>query len=207
MTEKALRWDTLPSAHPLVLAELAYPPDIEEFYDVISHCKGAAVVRMISGLIGEEKFRQGLHEYVINHYMASAATSDLWNYFELTSKLPVVRLMEEWTFTSGYPLVRILEVEMTEDEGGGAKVMKISAKQERFRAIVEEAQTGKWIVPINVISSADPHNVIHSEVIEDHFFSLYVAAAEHSKWFLVSRSLLQVFQCRADQSQNLYFCS
>ncbi len=55
--------DALRNSHPIEV-EVGPVEDVEEIFDTISYEKGANVIRMLFGWIGEEAFRQGMKNYL-----------------------------------------------------------------------------------------------------------------------------------------------
>ncbi len=104
----ALKLDSLKNTHPIEV-EVHHPDEIGEIFDEISYSKGASVIRMLAGYLGEKDFRDGLRYYLKKHSYQNASTTDLWSAFEKISKKPVRKIMGNWTGKSGYPLVRVVQ--------------------------------------------------------------------------------------------------
>lgn len=136
----ALRLDALESTHPIEV-EVHHPSEIGEIFDEVSYSKGASVIRMLSGYLGEKDFRDGLRYYLKKHSYKNTETLHLWQAFEKVSKKPVASMMHNWTSKSGYPVV---QAEM--------KGNKIRFSQKRFFAspISEKKAKDrtKWEIPI-----------------------------------------------------------
>ncbi len=136
----ALRLDALMHTHPIEV-DVHHPNEIGEIFDEVSYSKGASVIRMLAAYIGEKNFRDGLRHYLKTHSYKNTQTTDLWESFEKVSKLPVKKMMQNWTRTPGYPLVTLSE-----------KGAKVTARQERFfmsPLSAKKAQsTQRWMVPI-----------------------------------------------------------
>ena len=132
----ALRLDALLHTHPIEV-EVGHPSEIGEIFDEVSYSKGASVIRMLAEFLGPKNFRDGLRHY------KNTNTVDLWDSFEKVSKLPVKKMMQNWTRMPGYPLVSV--------EAAGSK-LKLS--QERFFASPLSEKKGKsaqsWMVPISI---------------------------------------------------------
>ena len=54
-------------------------------FDAISYCKGGSIVRMLSGVLGHENFRNGLGLYMKRFAYKNTASSDLWKCWEEVS--------------------------------------------------------------------------------------------------------------------------
>jgi puromycin-sensitive aminopeptidase len=137
----ALRLDALKHTHPIEV-DVKNPNEIGEIFDEVSYSKGASVIRMLAGYLGEHDFREGLRLYLTKHSYANAHTVHLWEAFEFVSKKPVKKLMQAWTRKSGYPLLEIAE------KDGAFEV-----KQSRFLSSPISAKEVRdatlWSVPVN----------------------------------------------------------
>jgi len=51
---------------------------VNEIFDEISYCKGAACIMMIVSYLGMEMFRKGICAYLEKHKYGNARTDDLW---------------------------------------------------------------------------------------------------------------------------------
>jgi puromycin-sensitive aminopeptidase len=142
----ALRLDALLHTHPIEV-EVHHPSEIGEIFDEVSYSKGASVIRMLAEYIGAKNFRDGLRQYLKKHSYKNTRTVDLWDSFEKASKLPVKKMMQNWTRTPGYPVVGVARA-------GG----KLSVSQERFFASPLSAQKAKsaqsWMVPLSIESAS-----------------------------------------------------
>ncbi|PKI72070.1 hypothetical protein CRG98_007527 [Punica granatum] len=122
-----LRLDGLAESHPI---------EIDEIFDAISYCKGAAVIRMLHSYLGAECFQKSLAAYIKKHACSNAKTEDLWASLEEGSGEPVNRLMNLWTKQKGYPVVSV----KIKDE-------KLEFEQMQFLSNGTQGD-GQWIVPI-----------------------------------------------------------
>ena len=73
----ALALDALVSAHP-IRAEIQNAEEAGESFDAITYEKGGAVLRMLEGFLGEDRFRDGIRLYMRRHREANATADDLW---------------------------------------------------------------------------------------------------------------------------------
>ncbi|OGJ01507.1 hypothetical protein A3G53_00120 [Candidatus Nomurabacteria bacterium RIFCSPLOWO2_12_FULL_44_11] len=137
----ALRLDSLRSTHPIEV-EVHHPSEIGEIFDEVSYSKGASIIRMLAGYLGERDFREGLRYYLKKHSYKNTETIHLWQAFEKVSGKPVSKMMQNWTSKPGYPVISARKI-------GG----KINFSQKRFFAspvsAKKEKDKTKWDVPIN----------------------------------------------------------
>jgi puromycin-sensitive aminopeptidase len=102
----AMHLDALRSTHP-VRAEIRNVAEAGEAFDLITYEKGGAVLRMIEGYLGAERFRDGIRRYMRRHAKANAVADDLWRALGEASDEPVVELANAWIGAPGYPLVHV----------------------------------------------------------------------------------------------------
>jgi tricorn protease interacting factor F2/3 len=102
----ALLFDSLGSTHPIHVdvTDASRAPD---FFDEISYGKGAAVLRMLEGYVGESAFRDGVSLYLKEHAGGNASAADLWGAVARSSKEPIDRVMPEWILRPGFPVIRV----------------------------------------------------------------------------------------------------
>jgi len=98
--------DALKSSHP-IRAEIHNAEEAGESFDAITYEKGGAILRMIEGYLGEEKFREGIRLYMRRHREANATAGDLWGALAEASGQPIVELADGWIRQTGYPLVTL----------------------------------------------------------------------------------------------------
>jgi puromycin-sensitive aminopeptidase len=149
----ALVLDALRSAHP-IRADVRNAEEAGESFDAITYEKGGAVLRMIEGFLGAERFREGIRLYMRRHREANATADDLWGALEESSGQPIVALANGWIRTMGYPLVALARAEegpAAEDHRTAGSGPVISIRQRRFFADPEAREEGaatRWLVPM-----------------------------------------------------------
>ncbi len=154
-TEGALKNDALRHSHPID-AKVRDPEEIAQIFDEISYGKGASILRMIEGYVGQENFRNGIRKYLNDHAYGNAKGSDLWNAIEQASGLPVSRIMEAWIRKKGYPVVT-----------AGKEGDKISLAQEQF--LLEPGKTEEtWPIPLTIVREGE----IESRLMESKSFQI-----------------------------------
>src|SRR6185436_11972303 len=102
----AFEVDALASTRP-VEYEVRSPADADGMFDVLTYQKGGALLRMLEQYLGEERFRDGIRQYLAKHSYGSTETSDLWDALEAATGDPVRRIMDTWIWQGGYPLVTV----------------------------------------------------------------------------------------------------
>jgi aminopeptidase N len=102
--QKAMRLDALRSTRPIRM-EAATTSEISELFDPIAYEKGAAVLRMLEGWIGEDQFRAGVNAYVEKFKYGNARAEDFWNTLTKVTGKPVDQVMPTFVDQPGVPLL------------------------------------------------------------------------------------------------------
>ncbi|HEY3989795.1 MAG TPA: M1 family metallopeptidase [Acidobacteriaceae bacterium] len=125
-----------------IRAEANTPDEINEMFDGITYEKGASILHMVESYLGEETFRQGVHNYLKAHIYANATAEDFWNAQTATSHKPVDKIMASFIAEPGVPLLTFGKV------GNG----EVPVMQSRFflnpKNAPESASSQVWTVPV-----------------------------------------------------------
>lgn len=70
---------------------------IQQIFDAISYSKGASVLKMLSNMVGEKTFIQGVSMYLKDHLYGNARTKDLWDGISKASGKEIAPMMYNWT--------------------------------------------------------------------------------------------------------------
>ncbi|PAA90945.1 hypothetical protein BOX15_Mlig022581g1 [Macrostomum lignano] len=106
----ALEVDSMGSSHPIYV-EVHNPNQISEIFDTITYRKGATVLRMLHGFVGDEVFRKGVGNYLRQNSYGNTFHTALYDsltrqYSESTNKsLDVGSVMDRWIKQMGYPVL------------------------------------------------------------------------------------------------------
>ena len=104
--QEALRLDALSSTRE-IRTKATTPEEINELFDAIAYNKGAAVLRMVEGLVGEDAFRTGVNAYLEQFKYANARAEDFWTVMTRTTGQPVDKVMSTFVDQPGAPLVSL----------------------------------------------------------------------------------------------------
>jgi puromycin-sensitive aminopeptidase len=140
----ALALDALVSAHP-IRAEIKNAEEAGESFDAITYEKGGAVLRMLEGFLGADRFRDGIRLYMRRHREGNATADNLWAALGEASGQPILEMANGWIRQTGYPLVSL---SLTRGADGQTFV---ELAQRRFFAEPGAAARGsatRWLVPI-----------------------------------------------------------
>lgn len=146
-TSGAFTGDALSNTHPIDV-EVKSPDDIAQIFDEISYGKGASILRMIEGYVGEENFRNGIRKYLKDHMYGNAKGAHLWKSIEDVSGMPVSKVMETWIKKMGYP---VLKAELSGD--------RIKITQERF-TYNKSSDVSTWPVPLTLRRTGSTESIL-----------------------------------------------
>jgi aminopeptidase N len=82
---------------------------VTNLYDLLnrnSYQKGALVLHMLRGQLGNETFRTGIREYYRRHTHGTATTEDLRAALEQASGQDLETFFRQWVYEPGYPVFR-----------------------------------------------------------------------------------------------------
>ncbi len=128
------------------------PDQIEQMFDEITYEKGASVMRMLEQFVGDDKFRNGIREYIKANAFGNASGESLWSAISAQCGKDVSKIMHTWVNQEGYPLVSVDNV-----DPATAK-MNISQKRFTFKrskqgSIIERETV--WDIPLKIRSLDD----------------------------------------------------
>ena len=94
----------------------------------------------VENYLGEETFRQGVHNYLSAHLYANATAEDFWNAQTAASHKPVDKIMESLVAQPGAPILTF-----GQPSGG-----KVSVAQKRFylSPSIQPDPEQKWTLPV-----------------------------------------------------------
>ena len=137
----AFSLDALASTHPISV-EAKSAEEASQRFDAISYTKGAAVLRMIEGYLGEDAFREGVRIYLKRHAEANASADDFWRALDESSGQDVTSIANAWIKEPGHPLV---DIRAREADGG----LELELSQARYFSDTDAAPTAqRWPVPL-----------------------------------------------------------
>ena len=162
--------DSALSSHPIIV-DVTHPDQITSVFDAISYSKGASVIRMLMGILGERDFFDGVNKYLQTHKWGNAKTDDLWAAMSETTQkdVDVKHIMDSWTIQDGYPYINI---SMTTSQNG---MTRVTATQQRFLLGGEDVDPAasplgyKWYVPLDYLTEAGVHGNYTMDMVDGQF--------------------------------------
>jgi len=146
--DRTLNFDAGPTTRT-IRANASTPSEINEMFDGIAYGKAGAVLGMVENYLGEEVFRQGVHNYLQAHLYANATAEDFWNAQTANSHQPVDKIMESFVTEPGVPLLSFSDI-----SAGRAPVT-----QRRFYVSAPsstQSTSQSWTIPVCLKSGAQP---------------------------------------------------
>ena len=162
---RALQLDALETSHAIEV-EVKRSGEVNEIFDEISYCKGAACIMMLTSFLGMPSFRSGISSYLNKFQYGNASTRDLWESLTEASGKDVEKFMGPWTRNVGYPVVFL-------SRSSG----RLSFAVERFLATGKEAPGSDWWVPMRVLHASGKE-----ELLDIKGKTLEVENAEGGGW-------------------------
>src|SRR5438093_6705047 len=144
--ETALAEDARRTTHP-VQTPVENDTRAMDVFDSITYAKGAAVLRMLEGYLGEDVFRAGVRGYTRAHRFSNTTTADFWHHLSGASGQVIGKLVAGWTEQPAYLVVKVLQ----QCENGAAAV---TLAQERFTLNDPGAAPLAWNVPVILADGA-----------------------------------------------------
>jgi aminopeptidase N len=119
-------------------------------FDDITYWKGQYFIRMLEGFLGDDAFRDGIRLYLKENQFSNANATNLWNALEKSSGRSVTNLASTWIEQSGFPLVKVTAECLNKNR-------VVTLEQSRFSFEPNDSVRQPWIIPIGILSTADPH--------------------------------------------------
>ncbi|MFT3840651.1 MAG: M1 family metallopeptidase [Myxococcaceae bacterium] len=138
--QRAMDDDSLVSSrtirHPLEKME-----EVQDQFDNLTYQKGGAVLAMFESWLGAERFRQGVHDYLVAHAHQSGSTAELLQSFSAAAKVDITPAFTTFLEQNGVPLVKVKVV-------CEPKKARLELSQSRWLPVGTQAQAERtWKLP------------------------------------------------------------
>ncbi len=158
--------------------------------------------------MANETFRDGITDYLNKHAFKNTETHDLWDSLELACSqagvsIPVRKIMDDWVFNPGHPLVSV-------SEGKAPGTIEISQKP--FMFLPDKTNKRLYEIPVTLrIKLADGQTKTEKFVLAEkaktitvgNGFQFVVVNAGGSGFYRVSYSPMLAKKLLADAQANL----
>jgi aminopeptidase N/puromycin-sensitive aminopeptidase len=123
-----------------IRAKADTPDEINQMFDGISYGKASDVLLTVENYLGEETFRQGVHNYLSTHLYGNATAEDFWGAQTETSHKPVDKIMESLVAQPGAPILIFGE------PANG--MVSVNQKRSYLSPSIHADSTQKWTLPV-----------------------------------------------------------
>ncbi|XP_039273307.2 aminopeptidase A-like [Styela clava] len=155
--QSVMRSDSSLASHPIVV-DVNTPSQITSVFDSVTYSKGATVLYMLHGILGDDLFFGGINKYLNDFRFSNANEQDLWNslqtYIDANGGgYDVKEMMDPWVQQMGFPVITV----------GAASGNVAQAKQEHMLADANpdlskrppSVYDYKWMVKVDYFRSDD----------------------------------------------------
>ena len=97
------------AALPLVDTTATLLPDLFALLNTNSYQKGALVLHMLRGMLGDDAFFEGVRSYYTSHRYGNALSSDLQRSLEQASGRNLATFFDQWVYSPGHPVLRLTQ--------------------------------------------------------------------------------------------------
>lgn len=148
--QDTLNLDAQPTTRAIRAPLANTPSEINQLFDGISYGKASDVLLTVENYLGEETFRQGVHNYLAAHMFGNATAQDFWNAQTETSHKPVDKIMESLVVQPGEPILSF----------GAPSNGQVAVSQKRFylNPNIHGDAGEKWTLPVCFASGQGNHD-------------------------------------------------
>lgn len=139
--EYAMQLDAGSATHAVLQPVLSIDA-VAQAFDAIAYNKGAAVIRMLEDMVGEDGFRAGMRNYMKKFAYGNTVTDQLWQEIGAATGQPVTDVAHDFTLQPGVPLVSAAPPECRD----GAS--RTALTQSRFETDERSATPVAWRIPV-----------------------------------------------------------
>lgn len=133
-----------------------YPHPLRMF-DAHSYQKGALVLHMVRGILGEEGWWKAVREYVDRLAFRTATTADFQSVFEEASGASLGALVDQYVYGAGHPE---LAARWSYDPGSGLVRVHLEQNQRI------DSETGLFSFPLEIALVGDSGTTVHRVSVE-----------------------------------------
>lgn len=134
----ALKRDSIDGVQPVQI-DVNHPDEISTLFDgAIVYAKGARLLQMLAGYIGETNFKNGLRLYFEKFAYQNTIDQDLWHILGDTSQLDIANFMKPWLTQPGFPVVH-----------ASLQSDSILLTQEKIGSFNSKKSNVIWPIPLN----------------------------------------------------------
>ncbi|SSR81147.1 aminopeptidase N(PEPN) [Acinetobacter baumannii] len=196
-TADAMKSDSLVSVRRIRQPILSNA-DIQTAFDGITYQKGAAVLNMFENYLGEEKFKQGVRNYINKHQYGNATANDLISALAEQSGQGerFTRAMKSFLDQPGVPLIN------TALQQKGNKVF-LNVKQSRYLPVGSKGDARSlWGVPLCVrYEVPNAGSKVQCELVDQAETKIELKGASLDSWYIPNADAAGYYQFSLPQKE------
>ncbi|MFX6794936.1 M1 family aminopeptidase, partial [Acinetobacter baumannii] len=196
-TADAMKSDSLVSVRRIRQPILSNA-DIQTAFDGITYQKGAAVLNMFESYLGEEKFKQGVRNYINKHQYGNATANDLISALAEQSGQGerFTRAMKSFLDQPGIPLLN------TSLQQEGNKVF-LNVKQSRYLPVGSKGDARSlWGVPLCVrYEVPNAGSKVQCELVDQAEAKIELKGASLGSWYIPNADAAGYYQFSLPQKE------
>jgi len=196
-TADAMKSDSLVSVRRIRQPILSNA-DIQTAFDGITYQKGAAVLNMFESYLGEEKFKQGVRNYINKHQYGNATANDLISTLAEQSEQGerFTKAMKSFLDQPGVPLLN------TSLQQEGNKVF-LNVKQTRYLPVGSKGNTRSlWGVPLCVrYEVPNAGSKVQCQLVDQAEAKIELKGASLSSWYIPNANAAGYYQFSLPQKE------
>ncbi|MDI9745612.1 M1 family metallopeptidase [Acinetobacter nosocomialis] len=196
-TADAMKSDSLVSVRRIRQPILSNA-DIQTAFDGITYQKGAAVLNMFESYLGEEKFKQGVRNYINKHQYGNATANDLISALAEQSGQGerFTRAMKSFLDQPGVPLIN------TALQQEGNKVF-LNVKQSRYLPVGSKGDARSlWGVPLCVrYEVPNAGSKVQCELVDQAEAKIELKGASLDSWYIPNADAAGYYQFSLPQKE------
>lgn len=141
--------------------------------------------------MGSQEFIKGLQNYLKKFQYKNASTDDLWSELSISSNKDIKNLMQNWTKSTGYPLIKASKILDAKNH----TILKL--EQKRFYKNSESKQIFNtlWKVPITIKTKSSSPNIHLKVLIEQQSFEIDLGILDKSDYILLNSDYEGFYRC------------
>lgn len=196
-TTDAMKSDSLVSVRRIRQPILSNA-DIQTAFDGITYQKGAAVLNMFESYLGEEKFKQGVRNYINKHQYGNATANDLISALAEQSEQGerFAKAMKSFLDQPGVPLIN------TSLQQEGNKVF-LNVKQTRYLPVGSKGDARSlWGVPLCVrYEVPNAASKVQCELVDQAEAKIELKGASLGSWYIPNADAAGYYQFSLPQKE------
>ncbi len=196
-TADAMKSDSLVSVRRIRQPILSNA-DIQTAFDGITYQKGAAVLNMFESYLGEEKFKQGVRNYINKHQYGNATANDLISALAEQSEQSerFAKAVKSFLDQPGVPLIN------TALQQKGNKVF-LNVKQSRYLPVGSKGDARSlWGVPLCVrYEVPNAGSKVQCELVDQAEAKIELKGASLGSWYIPNADAAGYYQFSLPQKE------